>query len=153
MDKPSSPSLYPNDFNPNAPKQLLMPGQPNKGSPKAGAGGYMQGAGGHPSMLNHPSSGAPLSHPPTASAQATAAMLSYNNTKPLSHFEASGPGPAGPGPAGAGGPPNPQNKAALLSFLRQQQTKQKAGMPFRPHLPHAQVGWFCPRGSAGRTAN
>lgn len=134
MDKPSSPSLYPQDFNPNNPKQLMMPGQPNKGSPKAGTGSYMQGPGGHPNMLGHPASGAPLSHPALAGAQAPSSMLSYNNTKPLSHFEAGGPG-------GPRGPPNTQsqNKAALLSLLRQQQMKQKAGMPFRPHLPHAQV--------------
>ncbi|KAM4621479.1 mastermind-like protein 1 isoform 2-T2 [Polymixia lowei] len=190
MDKPSSPSLYPQDFNPNTSKQLLMPGQPNKGSPKAGAGGYMQGSGGNPNMLGHPASGAPLSHPASgaplshpasgaplshpasgaplshpasgaplshpasgaplshpasgaplshpaaAGGQAPSSMLSYNNTKPLSHFEAGGPGPGPPR-----GPPNAQsqNKAALLSLIRQQQQmKQKTGMPFRPHLPHTQ---------------
>ncbi|XP_023286363.1 mastermind-like protein 1 isoform X1 [Seriola lalandi dorsalis] len=133
MDKPTSPSLYPQDFNPNAQKQLLMPGQPNKGSPKAGAGGYMPGPGGHPNMLGHPTPGPPLSHPPAPGAQAQAAMLNYNNTKPLSHFE------AGPGPPR---PPNNQNqnKAALLTLLRhQQQIKQKNSMNFRQHIPHAQV--------------
>ncbi|XP_071313990.1 mastermind-like protein 1 isoform X2 [Trachinotus anak] len=132
MDKPTSPSLYPQDFNPNAQKQLLMPSQPNKGSPKAGASSYMPGPGGHPNMLGHPTSGPPLSHPPAPGAQATAAMLNYNNTKPLSHFE------AGPGPPR---PPNTQsqNKAALLTLLRhQQQTKQKNSMNFRQHIPHTQ---------------
>ncbi|XP_022620223.1 mastermind-like protein 1 [Seriola dumerili] len=132
MDKPTSPSLYPQDFNPNAQKQLLMPGQPNKGSPKAGAGGYMPGPGGHPNMLGHPTPGPPLSHPPAPGAQAQAAMLNYNNTKPLSHFE------AGPGPPR---PPNNQNqnKAALLTLLRhQQQIKQKNSMNFRQHIPHTQ---------------
>ncbi|XP_051810469.1 mastermind-like protein 1 [Acanthochromis polyacanthus] len=131
MDKPSSPSLYPQDFNPQ--KQLLMPGQPNKGSPKAGAGSYMQGPSGHPNMLGHLTSG-PLSHPSAAGAQAPAAMLNYNNTKPLSHFEA-GPGP--PRPPGA----QNQNKAALLTLLRQQQQqqiKQKNSMNFRQHIPHSQ---------------
>ncbi|CAK6979825.1 mastermind-like protein 1 [Scomber scombrus] len=130
MDKPTSPSLYPQDFNPNAQKQLLMSGQANKVSPKAGAGGYMPGPAGHPNMLGHPAQGPPLSHPPAPGAQVTAAMLNYNNTKPLSHFE------AGPGPRG---PPNTQsqNKAALLSLLRQQQMKQKTNMNFtRQHLPH-----------------
>ncbi|XP_030002098.1 mastermind-like protein 1 isoform X2 [Sphaeramia orbicularis] len=136
MDKPTSPSLYPQDFNPNAAqKQLLMPGQPNKGSPKAGPGGYMQGPSGHPNMLGHP--GPPLSHPQAPGAPAPAAMLNYNNTKPLSHFDSGGPGP---------GPPRPpntqsQNKAALLSLLRQQQQqqiKQKNSMNFRPHIPHTQ---------------
>uniref|UniRef100_A0A4W6CQ00 Mastermind like transcriptional coactivator 1 n=1 Tax=Lates calcarifer TaxID=8187 RepID=A0A4W6CQ00_LATCA len=131
MDKPTSPSLYPQDFNPNAQKQLLMSGQPNKGSPKAGGGGYMPGPGGHPNMMGHPASGPPLSHPPAPGAQAQAAMLNYNNTKPLSHFE------AGPGPPR---PPNAQNqnKAALLALLRQQQQmKQKNSMSFR-QMPHTQ---------------
>ncbi|XP_026186043.1 mastermind-like protein 1 isoform X2 [Mastacembelus armatus] len=128
MDKSTSPSLYPPDFNPNTQKQLLMP---NKGSPKAGAGSYLPGPGGHPNMLGHSSSGPPLSHPPAAGAQAQAAMLNYNNTKPLSHFE------AGPGPPQ---PPNTQNqnKTALLNMLRQQQIKQKNSMNFRQHLPHTQ---------------
>ncbi|AWP11653.1 putative mastermind-like protein 1 [Scophthalmus maximus] len=129
MDKPTSPSLYPQDFNPNAQKQLLMP---NKGSPKAGPGSYMPGPGGHPNMMGHSTSGPPLSHPPAPGAQATAAMLNYNNTKPLTHFE------AGPGPPR---PPNTQsqNKAALLALLRQQQQiKQKNSMNFRQHIPHTQ---------------
>uniref|UniRef100_A0A3Q3IRH4 Neurogenic mastermind-like N-terminal domain-containing protein n=1 Tax=Monopterus albus TaxID=43700 RepID=A0A3Q3IRH4_MONAL len=132
LDKSTSPSLYPQDFNPNAQKQLLMPGQPNKGSPKAGASSYMPGPGGHPNMLGHPASGPPLSHPPAAGAQAPVAMLNYNNTKPLSHFEV------------RSGPPRPpntqsQNKAALLTLLRQQQQiKQKNSMNFRQHLPHSQ---------------
>nr|XP_046261825.1 mastermind-like protein 1 isoform X2 [Scatophagus argus] len=131
MDKPTSPSLYPQDFNPNAQKQLLMPGQPNKVSPKAGTGGYMPGPTGHQNMLGHSPSGPPLSHPPAPGAQASANMLNYNNTKPLSHFE------AGPGPPR---PPNTQtqNKAALLTLLRQQQIKQKNSMNFRQHIPHTQ---------------
>ncbi|KAK2848730.1 hypothetical protein Q5P01_008564 [Channa striata] len=132
MDKATSTSLYPQDFNPNAQKQLLMPGQPNKGSPKSGAGSYMPGPSGHPNMLSHPTPGPPLSHPPAAGAQAPGSMLNYNNTKPLSHFE------AGPGPPR---PPNTQsqNKAALLSLLRQQQqSRQKNSMNFRPHIPHTQ---------------
>ncbi|XP_041800154.1 mastermind-like protein 1 isoform X2 [Chelmon rostratus] len=132
MDKPTSPSLYPQDFNPNAQKQLLMPSQPNKVSPKAGAGSYMPGPAGHTNMLGHPTSGPPLSHPSAPGAQASVSMLNYNNTKPLSHFE------AGPGPPR---PPNTQsqNKAALLTLLRQQQQiKQKNSMNFRQHIPHAQ---------------
>lgn len=133
MDKPTSPSLYSQDFNPSGQKQLLMPSQPNKVSPKAGASSYMQGPTGHPNMLGHPTSGPPLSHAPAPGAQVSDAMLSYNNTKPLSHFE------AGPGPPR---PPNTQsqNKAALLTLLRQQQQiKQKNSMNFRQHIPHTQV--------------
>ncbi|XP_034740134.1 mastermind-like protein 1 isoform X2 [Etheostoma cragini] len=133
MDKPTSPSLYPQDFNPNMQKQLLMPGQPNKGSPKAGAGGYMPGPAGHANIMGHPTLGPPLNHPPAqGGAQASAAILNYNNTKPLSHFE------AGPGPPRL---PNTQsqNKAALLTLLRQQQQiKQKNNMNFRQHIPHTQ---------------
>lgn len=137
MDKPSSPSLYPQDFPPNAQKQLLMSAQPSKGSPKAGAANYIPGPTGHPGMLGHQAPGAPLAHTPAPGAQAAAAMLSYNNTKPLSHFE------VGRGP----GPPRPpstqsQNKAALLNLLRQQQQqqmKQKNSMNFRQHIPHTQV--------------
>ncbi|XP_034038165.1 mastermind-like protein 1 [Thalassophryne amazonica] len=133
IDKPTSPSLYPQDFNPNASKQLLMSNQPSKGSPKAAAGGYMQGPSGHPSMLGHQASGPPLSHPRTPGAQGPAAVLNYNNTKPLSHFEAGGPGPGPPRP------PNTQSqRAALLSLLRQQQIKQNNSISFRPHIPHTQ---------------
>ncbi|KAM4586755.1 mastermind-like protein 1 isoform 1-T2 [Fundulus diaphanus] len=130
MDKPSSPALYPSDFNPNAQKQMLMPAQPNKGSPKAGAGSYMSGPPGPPNMLSHLSSGPPLSHPPAQGAQSSAAMLNYKNTIPLSHFE------AGPGPPRA---PSTQiqDKTALLNLLRQQQ-QQKSSMNFRQHIPHSQ---------------
>lgn len=136
MDKSTSPSIYPQDFNPNTQKQLLMPGQPNKSSPKAGAGSYIPGPGGHPGMLGHPTPGPPLGHPPAAGAQAPGGMLNYNNTKPLSHFEAV------PGPPRAPNPQN-QNKAALLTLIRQQQIKQKSSMNFRQHIPHAQVTFIC----------
>ncbi|XP_064181930.1 mastermind-like protein 1 isoform X1 [Anguilla rostrata] len=122
LEKPSSPALYQQDF-PNA-KQLLMPAPPNKGSPKAGAGPYMQ-PGAHPNMLSHP--------PPNTLSQNAAggqpSMLDYANTKPLSHYD---------GAQGPQGPSSAQSKAALLSLIRQQPMKQKAGLPFRPHLPHAQ---------------
>uniref|UniRef100_G3PXI1 Mastermind-like transcriptional coactivator 1 n=1 Tax=Gasterosteus aculeatus TaxID=69293 RepID=G3PXI1_GASAC len=85
MDKPTSPSLYPQDF--NSQKQLLMPGQPNKGPPKAGAGSYMPGPAGHANVMGHPTPGPPIGHPPAPGSQSSAAMLNYNNTKPLSHFD------------------------------------------------------------------
>ncbi|XP_019726753.1 mastermind-like protein 1 isoform X2 [Hippocampus comes] len=136
VDKPATPSLYPQDFNSSTQKQRLMSGQPPKGSPKAGANSYMPGAAGHPGLLSHPAQGPPLNHAPAPGGQA--AMLNYNNTKPLSHFEA-GPGP--PRPANS----QNQNKAALLSLLRQQQQqqqqqqmKQKNNMNFRQHLTHSQ---------------
>ncbi|KAG7465353.1 hypothetical protein MATL_G00175590 [Megalops atlanticus] len=123
LEKPSSPALYQQDF-PNA-KQLMMPTPPNKGSPKAGAGSYLQGAG-HSNMLSHA--------PPNALSQNAASgqsgLLDYANTKPLSHYN---------GTQGPRGPPPPQNKAALLTLIRQQPMKQKAGPPFRPHQPHPQL--------------
>lgn len=140
LDKPNSPSLYPQDF-PGSQKQLLMA---NKASPKAGAvgavGPYLSGPTGPPTPHH-----AMMAHPHAHPSQVSANMLSYNNTKPLSHFEA-GPGGLGAGP---GPPPRatggqaPQNKAALLSLLRQQQVKQKnsGGNMFRQqhHPPHSQV--------------
>ncbi|XP_036425199.1 mastermind-like protein 1 isoform X2 [Colossoma macropomum] len=144
LEKPTSPSLYPPDFQNS--KSLLMPGQqPNKGSPKAGApGGYMQ-PGAHP-MLGHPAApSGTLSHPPSAGGQA---MLDYRNTKPLSHFEASAPGPPR-APAAS----QVQNKAALLNIIRQQQQQQQqpmkqrpTSMPFRPHLPLTQEPGTFPSG-------
>ncbi|KAG7468996.1 mastermind 1 isoform X1 [Solea senegalensis] len=139
LDKPTSPSLYPQDFNPGAQKQqqLLMPAPPNKGSPKAAPGAYLPPPGAHANMMGHAPSGPPLNHPPTPGAQAPPNTLNYNNTKPLSHFEA-GPGPPRP-------PPNTQsqNKAALLTLLRQQQQiKQQKNnnnnMNFRQHMTHTQ---------------
>ncbi|XP_028316176.1 mastermind-like protein 1 isoform X2 [Gouania willdenowi] len=131
MDKPTSPSLYTQDFNPSAQKQLLM--APNKGSPKGGGGAYLQGPPSHPNMMTHMTQGQPLSHPPPTGVPGGNAVLTFNNTKPLSHFEA-GPGP-GPRPPN---PPN-HNKAALLTLLRQQQQiKQKNSMSYRQHLTHTQ---------------
>ncbi|XP_010899364.3 mastermind-like protein 1 isoform X2 [Esox lucius] len=131
LEKPASPSIYPQDF-PNNPKpQLMMSGQPNKGSPKAGAGSYLQPSGSHATMLGHPAQGpgATLGHPAAGpGGPPGSAMLNYSNTKPLSHYEATNQGPPR-GPPGA----QTQNKAALLSLLR-----QKQGPPFRPHLPHGQ---------------
>ncbi|XP_058253434.1 mastermind-like protein 1 isoform X2 [Hemibagrus wyckioides] len=138
QEKPNSPSLYSSDF--QNPKPLLMPGQhPSKGSPKANApGAYMQPSG-HPMMGHGAAPSGTLSHQPASGGQT--AMLDYNNTKPLSHFEAGAPR----------GPVNPQsqNKAAMLNLLRQHQHQHQqqqqmkprpTGMPFRPptHLPHTQ---------------
>ncbi|XP_053361440.1 mastermind-like protein 1 isoform X2 [Clarias gariepinus] len=140
LEKPTSPSLFPSDFQ-NA-KSLLMSGQkPAKGSPKASAPGAYMPSSGHP-MLG-PGAAGTLSHQPASGAPT--AMLDYNNTKPLSHFEAGGPR----------GPVNTQSQSkAVLNLLHQQRQQQQlqqhqqqqqmkprpAGMPFRPptHLPHSQ---------------
>lgn len=140
LEKPTSPSLYPSDF--QNPKSLLMPGQqPSKSSPKANAPGpYMQPSG-HPMIGHGAAASGTLSHQPASGGQT--AMLDYNNTKPLSHFEAGAPR----------GPVNTQsqNKAAMLNLLRQQHQQQQqqqqqqmkprpTGIPFRPptHLQHSQ---------------
>ncbi|PWA18587.1 hypothetical protein CCH79_00005509 [Gambusia affinis] len=60
-----------------------------------------------------------------------ATVLNYKNTIPLSHYEA---GPGGPGPPRAPSGQG-QDKAALLSLLRQQ---KQSSMSFRPHLTHPQ---------------
>lgn len=158
MDKPSSPSLYSQDFPTGGQKQLLMG---SKASPKAGGvggvGPYLAGPAGPPAPHH-----AMMAHPHPHPAQASATMLSYSNTKPLSHFEA-GPGGLGAGPGPPTRPPGgqgPQNKAALLSLLRQQQVKQKnSSSMFRQqhHPPHSQVSpdWptECERDISSRRVN
>uniref|UniRef100_A0A3B3HBA8 Mastermind like transcriptional coactivator 1 n=1 Tax=Oryzias latipes TaxID=8090 RepID=A0A3B3HBA8_ORYLA len=128
MDKPKSPSTYSQDFSPNAPKQLLMAPQQNKGSPKAG-GGYLQRPNGPPRMMNQLSAGSQLSHPQTSVSQVSSQMLNYSNTEPLRHFEMA-PTPQRP--------PNTPSKAAILQLVRQQHIKPHS-MGFRQHGPHAQV--------------
>ncbi|XP_023815190.1 mastermind-like protein 1 isoform X1 [Oryzias latipes] len=127
MDKPKSPSTYSQDFSPNAPKQLLMAPQQNKGSPKAG-GGYLQRPNGPPRMMNQLSAGSQLSHPQTSVSQVSSQMLNYSNTEPLRHFEMA-PTPQRP--------PNTPSKAAILQLVRQQHIKPHS-MGFRQHGPHAQ---------------
>uniref|UniRef100_A0A1A7WBA6 Mastermind-like 1 n=2 Tax=Iconisemion striatum TaxID=60296 RepID=A0A1A7WBA6_9TELE len=124
-----STSLYPPDFASNPSKQLLMPAQPNKGSPKSGAGSCMQGSTGHPNMLSSLTSGNPLSHP---SGQGAQIPLNFHNTRPLSHYE------AGPGPPRL---PNSQNQDKALSLVRQQQQlpqPKPSGINFLQHIPHSQ---------------
>ncbi|XP_017297171.1 mastermind-like protein 1 isoform X2 [Kryptolebias marmoratus] len=123
-------SLYPSDFNPNAQKSLMMPPQHNKSSPKSGAGSYMQGSAGHPNILSPLTSGPPLSHPPTQGAQAPTARLNYNNTRPLSHYEA-GPGPPRP-------PNTTSQDKTLLNLVRQQQQLKQNSMTFSQHNLHTQ---------------
>ncbi|KAL4631157.1 mastermind-like protein 1 [Arapaima gigas] len=114
LEKQTNPGLYQQDFSNS---KQLMSNLLNKSSPKASAGSYPQG-GGH-SVLNQ------------------SPMLDYASTRPLSHFQTN-PGPRGPTatPLNTSTPPT-QNKAVLLSLLRQQ-AKQKAGIPFRSPLPLGQ---------------
>ncbi|MBN3302619.1 MAML1 protein, partial [Amia calva] len=136
LDKPTSPSIYQQEF-PN-PKQLMGPNLPNKSSSKVAGGSYLPG-GGHQNMLTHPPNS--LSQNPVSS---QSALLDYNNTKPLSHYEVD---------QGQRRTPHVQNKVAILSLLQQQRQQmphlteeqkrmlkqQKAGLPFqRPHVSHAQ---------------
>ncbi|MBN3321287.1 MAML1 protein, partial [Atractosteus spatula] len=126
MEKPTSPSLYQQDFSNS--KQLMVPNLPNKSSPKAGGGSYLQG-GGLPNMLGHPPNN--LTQNPVSSQPP---LLDYNNTKPLSHYEVD--------QSQRGTPPAP-NKHAILSLQPQQRhlteeqkrlIKQKTGLPFC-HVP------------------
>ncbi|XP_043559055.1 mastermind-like protein 1 [Chiloscyllium plagiosum] len=134
LDKPNSPSLYPQDFNQKLPMTSVQP----KSSPKAG-GNYLQAN--HVPMLSH--------QPNTLGQNSTnsqAPLLSYANTKRLTHFEMDN---------------NPRavlpnhNKAAMFSYVRHPQTlshlsdeqkrmllKQKelpqGGVTYRPLLQHNQ---------------
>ncbi|KAJ4918433.1 hypothetical protein JOQ06_013946 [Pogonophryne albipinna] len=112
LDKPSSPSLYQQDFNPGAQKQLLMP-QPNKGPQKAG---YMSGPQ-IPNMMGHQVSGSPLGHPAPPGAQ------------DQNSYAAPPPAPGNnPAMSSSGVPPgNHGNTGAYLSSqvaLKQQQHQQ-----------------------------
>ncbi|KAM8974832.1 mastermind-like protein 1 [Pelodytes ibericus] len=129
MEKPTSPSVYQQDFN----NQKLMMQNMTKSSPRGGAN-YMQPN--HVNMIGH--------KPPNSLNPAQVAghnpMLDYGNTKPLSHYEAD---------CGQN-----QSKAVMLTYLQQRQQQQlphmteeqsqmfmmkrKAGIPFRPLLSHAQ---------------
>lgn len=135
LEKPNSPSLYPQDF-PN-PKTLLIQGQhPNNGSSKPGTSAGCMQSGGHSNILSHSAAPtAPLRHPPNPGGQA--AMLDYSNTKPLSHYKAGVPG-------APKGPPTNQKKTnqAILNLMRHQQLlKQRpTGINFRPvHIQHPLV--------------
>ncbi|XP_029439553.1 mastermind-like protein 1 [Rhinatrema bivittatum] len=136
MEKPSSPSVYQPDF--NNPK-LMMPNMANKSSPRA-SGNYLQPN--HVNIMTHqPSS---LNQNPVSG---QSSMLDYGNTKPLSHYKED----CGPGISAQS-----QNKAPMLAYLQQQQRsqpqlphmseeqnqlflmKQKAGIAYRPMVPHSQ---------------
>ncbi|XP_066446670.1 mastermind-like protein 1 isoform X1 [Eleutherodactylus coqui] len=129
MDKPTSPSVYQQEFNN---QKLMMPNM-NKNSPRAG-GAYLQPN--HVNIIIHKPSN---NLNPNQSAGPNA-MLDYGNTIPLSHYEAD----CGPGVVNQN-----QNKNVMISYLRQQQSsqqlppmteeqnrmfimKQKAGIPYRP---------------------
>ncbi|KAG8579442.1 hypothetical protein GDO81_010890 [Engystomops pustulosus] len=141
MDKPTSPSVYQQDFNN---QKLMMPNM-NKNSPRGGAT-YMQ-----PNHVNM------ISHKPPNQPAGPNAMLDYGNTLPLSHYEVD----CGPGVLSQN-----QNKNVMMSYLQQQQQrqqqqqqtsqqqqqmppmteeqsrmflmKQKAGIPYRPLVSHGQ---------------
>ncbi|XP_034782510.1 mastermind-like protein 1 [Acipenser ruthenus] len=137
MEKPTSPSVYQQDFSNS--KQMMMPNVLNKNSPKAAAAGYLQTST-NPNVM---------AHPPTSlnqnSVNSQVSVLNYRNTKPLSHYELD-QGPRVTPPA--------QNKAAMLAYLQQQQQrqqqlahlteeqkrmiKQKPGLPYRPIVPQTQ---------------
>ncbi|XP_077122409.1 mastermind-like protein 1 isoform X1 [Ranitomeya variabilis] len=134
MDKPTSPSVYQQDFNN---QKLMMPNM-NKNSPRGGTT-YMQAN--HVVMIAHkPANGLN----PTQSAGPNA-MLDYGNTLPLSHYEADcGPGLVAQNP----------NKNVMIPYLQRQQAaqqlppmteeqsrifiKHKAGISYRPLVSHGQ---------------
>uniref|UniRef100_A0A8C5PZ26 Mastermind like transcriptional coactivator 1 n=1 Tax=Leptobrachium leishanense TaxID=445787 RepID=A0A8C5PZ26_9ANUR len=133
MENPTSPSVYQQDFN----NQKLLMQNMNKSSPRSG-GNYMQPN--HVNMMGHKPSGG-LNSAQVAGANS---MLDYGNTKPLSHYEAD---------CGTGVVAQNQSKTAMLTYLQRQQQqlphmtdeqnqmfmmKRKAGIPYRPLVPHGQ---------------
>ncbi|XP_075712316.1 mastermind-like protein 1 isoform X2 [Rhinoderma darwinii] len=137
MDKPTSPSVYQQEFNN---QKLMMPNM-NKNSPRGG-GSYMQPN--HVNMIAHKP---PNSLNPNQSAGPNS-MLDYGNTIPLSHYEAD----CGPGVVTQN-----QSKNVMMSYLQQRQQqsqqqlppmteeqnrmfmmKQKAGISYRPLVSHGQ---------------
>ncbi|XP_053320929.1 mastermind-like protein 1 isoform X2 [Spea bombifrons] len=134
MEKPTSPSVYQQDFN----NQKMMMQNMNKSSPRGG-GNYMQPN--HVNMIGHK----PPNNMNPGQVSGPNPMLDYGNTKPLSHYEAD----CGPGVAAQN-----QSKAAMLTYLQQRQPQQmphmtdeqsqmflmkrKAGIPYRPLVPHGQ---------------
>ncbi|XP_029003515.1 mastermind-like protein 3 [Betta splendens] len=88
QDKPNSPMMYPPQAF-NAPQGPVVTGMASNNGPKAPMNNYlphnhMGMMGQQPNSINHSA----LSK--QQQQQQTAAMLSYNNTKPLSHFSGSG---------------------------------------------------------------
>ncbi|XP_069753936.1 mastermind-like protein 1 [Narcine bancroftii] len=145
LEKPSSPSLYQQDFNQKLPGASM----PSKSSSKAG-GNYLQ-----------PNRVAMINQPPNTLGQTStnsqAPMPNYANTKRLTHFEMSD--------SQRVVAPN-QNKSAMFAYMRQQQVSHlgdeqkrmlvikqelpQSGMTYRPHLQHAQDQNL---GSVTRTQN
>ncbi|XP_075458157.1 mastermind-like protein 1 isoform X2 [Ascaphus truei] len=140
MEKPTSPSVYQQDFNN---QKIMMPNMTNKSSPRGG-GAYLQPN--HVGMISHQPSNNLNAAAAAAAAAGANAMLDYGNTKPLSHYEAD----CGPGVAAQN-----QNKTAMLAYLQQRQQqhlphmteeqqsqmfplKRKPGIPYRPLVPHGQ---------------
>ncbi|XP_054897227.1 mastermind-like protein 3 [Poeciliopsis prolifica] len=91
QDKPNSPMMYPSQVF-NTPQGPLVAGMASNNGPKAPMNNYLphnpMGMMGQqqPNSINQNA----LSKQQTQQQQQTAAMLSYNNTKPLSHFSGSG---------------------------------------------------------------
>nr|XP_033783121.1 mastermind-like protein 1 [Geotrypetes seraphini] len=136
MEKPTSPSVYQQDF--SNPK-LIIPNMANKSSPRA-AGNYLQSN--HVNIMTHQPNN--LNQNPVGG---QSSMLDYGNTKPLSHYKED---------CGSGISAQGQNKTPILAYLQQQQRqqpqiphmneeqnqlflmKQKAGIAYRPMVPHSQ---------------
>ncbi|KAM4747274.1 mastermind-like protein 1 isoform 2-T2 [Rhinophrynus dorsalis] len=136
MEKPTSPSVYQQDFNN---QKLMMPNM-NKSSPRGG-GNYIQSN--HVNMIGHKPSNN-LNPSPAAGPNS---MLDYGNTLPLSHYEAD----CGPGVVAQN-----QNKNIMMAYHQQRQQQQqqlphmteeqnqmfmlkrKPGIAYRPLVPHGQ---------------
>uniref|UniRef100_A0AAY5JZA5 Mastermind-like transcriptional coactivator 3 n=1 Tax=Esox lucius TaxID=8010 RepID=A0AAY5JZA5_ESOLU len=90
QDKPSSPMMYPPQaFNPGPQGPLGAGMTPNNGSKAGAMNNYLpQNPHNHMGMMSQQQQTTNMAA--LSKQQQTAAMLSYNNTKPLSHFSAMG---------------------------------------------------------------
>ncbi|XP_041443943.1 mastermind-like protein 1 isoform X2 [Xenopus laevis] len=133
MEKPTSPSVYSQDFT----NQKMMMSNLNKSSPRGGAN-YMQ-----PNRVNMIGQ-KPANNLNANPAAAPNAMLDYGNTIPLSHFETQrGPGVVNQNQNKPGMLPYPQRQQQQLSHMSEEQKsmfllKRKAGMQYRPLVSHGQ---------------
>lgn len=88
QDKPNSPMMYPPQAF-NTPQGPLVAGMAPNNGPKAPMSNYLPHN--HMGMMGQQQSNSMNQSSLSKQQQQTAAMLSYNNTKPLSHFSGSGP--------------------------------------------------------------
>ncbi|KAG8438975.1 hypothetical protein GDO86_005237 [Hymenochirus boettgeri] len=133
MEKPTSPSVYSQDFS----NQKLMMPNINKSSPRGG-GNYMQPN--HATMVGPKPTNNINTNPPSG----PNSLLDYGNTIPLSHFEVDcGAGAVNPNQSKTGLLSYPQRPQQPLPHMTEEQSqmfmlKRKPGIQYRPLVSHGQ---------------